>query len=196
MEHKGFVFDTKKFNRELRTTIISVTRTNNVISLKEYINNNLEREFSPYTGDPLASNWEDELENGDVQELVDFAMTCFYTFEEEQGLGYSWDALMQVLQNSSTEYEAEYYILGSSMKEGEFILDPGGMGTGFVQAEDVPTIYYKLIKISKEINDDYMAFIQDAIYELTFNELTNSLNQLIELYKSALQSNKGLLMTF
>lgn len=46
------------------------------------------------------------------------------------------------------KFEAEYYILGQAFKSDKFILDPGGIGLGFVYAEDIEDMYNYLKIIS------------------------------------------------
>ncbi|WPC39859.1 hypothetical protein [Clostridium sp. JS66] len=68
-------------------------------------------------------------------------MTCFYNPQEDMRLSYSWDGILQVLKKLKTKLPAEYYILGNPLRQDDFLLDPGRMGTGFVKAEDIGIIY-------------------------------------------------------
>ncbi len=82
--------------------------------LYKFINNHLRKVFSPYTGILLEADWESELENGGIQELADFSMTCFYSPYNDRGLSYSWDSILEALKNVSEKLDPEYCILGES----------------------------------------------------------------------------------
>jgi len=196
MEHKAFIFDTNKFNQELRQLILTAGKTNDPQPIKQFITNNFQKLKSPYTGEALYSKWETELASRDVQEYADFALTCFYSPEDDFGLAEAWDALLESFKRLFAENEAEYYILGKPLKEDTFTLDPGGMGMGFVEAKDI-------LEISRLLRNNRDSFIknglppaEDLLYELSMEELIEAYNDLFQLYQKAARDNKGLLMTF
>ncbi|WP_438347720.1 hypothetical protein ACP8HI_18885 [Paenibacillus sp. FA6] len=89
MEHKAYLFDTDAFSEELREIIITSGATMDTDSLKAFIIKNIGKARSVYTSELLNNEWEREIENGNVQELADFAMTCYYSPEEELGFSYT-----------------------------------------------------------------------------------------------------------
>lgn len=195
MEHKAYLFDTNGFMKELSETIITSGTTNDIKLLKEFIFNHLGIVRSVYTGELLDKEWEQELENGEVQELADFAMTCYYSPDEEQGLSYLWDALIEALVKLPTKFDPNYYILGRPLESEMFILDPGGMGLGFVYAEDVPSMYNELLELKRNLISNGLPS-NDLVYHASFSELIEAYDELVILYKDATEAKRGLLMTF
>ncbi len=196
MEHKAFIFDTQAFKEELYPIIISSGLDKNPIPLYKFINNHLGKVFSPYTGILLEADWESELENGGIQELADFSMTCFYSPDDDRGLSYSWDSVLEVLKNVSEKLDPKYCILGESLEAELFLLDPGGMGTGFVEAEDVPLIYKILVESKDKVVTNGLPSREDILYDINITELIEAYDELVLLYKDATEAKRGLLMTF
>ncbi|OAB38857.1 hypothetical protein [Paenibacillus glacialis] len=196
MEHKAYLFDTDAFSEELGEIIIASGATNDIDSLKAFITKNMGKVRSVYTGELLNNEWEKEIENGSVQELTDFAMTCYYSPEEELGFSYTWDALLEALSMVSPKFHPDYYILGRQLESGGFTLNPGGMGLGFVYADDIPSMYNELIDLKQKFIDNGMPSSNDLVYQITFPELIEAYDELIILYKEAKEAKCGLLMTF
>jgi len=188
MAHKAFVFDTVTFNKEVAGVILKAGIHNNTEVLRQYIHNNIGRARSPYSGDLLTEGWEDELEKGDVQELADFVMGCYYDPNADKGLAYEWDSLLAILKTLTTTQEANALILGLPLKKDGFTLDPGYMGTGFVQAEAVPACYDKLCNLEKRVNT-----VGQAENSWQIADLFASLKKL---YREASAQRSGLLLTF
>lgn len=196
MCHKAYVFDTSSFEKELSELIITSGNAANTDALKEFINSHIGEVKSVYTGDLLSYDWEKEIESGTVQEFADFAMTCYYSPEDEIGLSYSWDPLLEVLSMLPTSFEPYYYVLGRALESKMFQLNPGGMGLGFVYAEDISSIYNELVNLKQNLIDAGMPQSSDVIYDITLAELIEAYDELISLYKKAQEINQGLLMTF
>lgn len=198
MEHKTFIFDTNTFNQELREIIISSGRWDDTKSLKKFIKEHISKLYSPYTGELLDEDWEGELENEDVQEYSDFCLTYYYSPEEEYGLAYLWDALIEVLSKLQLSFEAEYCILGAAVETDDFILDPGGEGMGFVEAEDVPKIYGELINKKEEFEKTVIgnSLSEKTLFEVNYDELVEAYTELISIYKEASSRKLGLMITF
>lgn len=150
IEHKAYVFDTKNFNKELRKIILISGNTKNQSLLKNFINSKIGVVKSPYSGDLINIGWEKELENGDIQELADFAITCYYSPGEEMGISYAWDAVLTTLNRLPLKFNSDYYILGNTLETEIFKLDPGGMGLGFINAEDIPKMYNELNNLKED----------------------------------------------
>ncbi len=196
MEHKSFLFDTKGFELELCEIVIASGEKDEPRLLIQYNMNNIGKIRSPYTGEFLDDVWEDELEQGNVQELADLALTKFYSPEEELGLSYSWDSLLEALKQFPTPFHPEYCVLGYPVESEKFRLDPGGMGTGIVRTEDVPIIFRNLIELRNQFINSEFSEMDDSLYEYTFPELIEAYDELTQLYKEANDNKKGLLMTF
>lgn len=195
MEHKAFLFNTKGFEQELCSLIIASGGKNDPEPLREFIMNRMGRVRSVYTGELLDHDWEDELEVGNVQELADFSMTCFYDPDEDRGLAYAWDDLLENLKELPTSFDHEYVLLGRPVGSGTFQLDPGGMGMGFVQADDVPLLLKGLIEFRSTFAEKGMSS-DEALLEFSLSELIEAYDELILLYKEAVERHFGLLFTF
>lgn len=198
MEHKAFIFDTPKFNQELRSIILTSGVKDDPKRLKKFINTHLDQLTSPYTEEPLDADWEDELENEDVQEYADFALTYCYNLEEEIGLAYAWDALIGISENLDTDFDPEYVVLGEALEDDDFVLDPGQEGMGFVEAEDINEIYDELVELKESFTDAVkkISLSEDTLYEISETELLEGYQQLLTIYKTAKERNLGLMMTF
>ncbi|WP_438347719.1 hypothetical protein ACP8HI_18880 [Paenibacillus sp. FA6] len=96
----------------------------------------------------------------------------------------------------SPKFNPDYYILGRPLESGMFTLDPGGMGLGFVYAEDIPSMYNELIDLKRSFVDNGMPSSPDLVYQITYPELIEAYDELIILYKEAKEANCGLLMAF
>lgn len=196
MEHKAYIFDTNSFKKELSEIIINCGNMKNLEALNTFIRDNISRVKSPYTGELLDNEWEKELETGEIQELADFALTCYYSPEEDMGISYAWDELLTSLSTLPLKFNSNYYVLGRTLQTEKFILDPGGMGLGFVYAEDIPIMYNELINLSQVFKKMSLDIVNSVTYDVTFSELMDSYKELIALYKQAMEINYGLLMTF
>lgn len=197
MEHKAFIFDVRGFNDKLSALIIEACLQNDIAKLIKFIDDNVGIVCSPYIGELLDNNWREELENGDVLEVADFCITCFYNPKEDMGLSYSWDGVLETLKRLKTRLPAEYYILGNPLRKDKFIFDPGRMGTGFVKAEDIGVIYTDI----KELQDSFKesassSQVKVLLYDMSTEELLKSYGEVIKLYEKAFTANKGLLFTF
>lgn len=197
MEHKAFIFDIKGFNEKLSALIMEAGLKEDTTELVKFIDYNLGIVFSPYTGELLDKNWREELENGDVQEVADFCMTCFYDPQEDVGLSYSWDGVLKGLKKLATKLPAEYYILGNPLRKDNFLLDPGRMGTGFVKTEDIGVIYADIKELKESFRESVVSSqIKDLVYDMSSEEIIKSYDEVISLYEKAFTANRGLLFTF
>lgn len=189
MEHKAFLFNTTGFNKELASIIITAGLKNNEESLICFINENLEQLKSPYSGEELTAEWEEELEAQDIQELSDFAMTKYYNPDYELGLHSLWDQFLEYFELLQLNYNAEYYVLGKSLESKDFILDPGRMGLGFINSEHTSSMYDELLSLRA----NFVALCEENNID---RELVSTFNDLIRIYEKANEANCGLLMTF
>lgn len=188
MVHKAFLFDTVLFNKEVAGMILEAGVHNDTEVLRYFIERSIGRARSPYTGEVLEAGWETELENGTIQELADFVMACYYDPKDDKGLAYEWDSLLEALKKLITASEANALILGRALKKDGFSVDPGYMGTGFVQAEKVPALYDTLCGWEKNV--------KQIVLETNSPQLANAFASLKGLYREALAQGRGLLLTF
>jgi hypothetical protein len=189
MEHKSFLFNTSAFTKELSEIILTAGETDNEKLVISFINQNLNDLKSPYSGEELTSEWIEELETEDIQELADFAMTKYYNPDEELGLSYSWELLLESFDELDLKFNNEYYILGKSLDSENFTLDPGRMGLGFIDSQQISSIHKELISLKQN-------FINIFETESLDKEVIQAYEELIEIYEEAKESNCGLLMTF
>ncbi|MET3028334.1 hypothetical protein ABXT06_16765 [Flavobacterium sp. UW10123] len=189
MEHKSFLFNTSVFTKELSEIILTAAGTENETLLISFINENLDNLKSPYSGQKLTNEWHEELETEDIQELADFAITKYYNPNQELGLSFLWESLLELFDDLDLKYNCEYYILGKSLNYKNFILDPGKMGLGFVNSEHITDIHRELISLKEEFADICEAENFDE-------KIINAYEDLIMIYQEAKESNCGLLMTF
>lgn len=94
MDHKAFVFDTKKFHAEIEP-VMKDSITNAEVA-HQYICDHLDEFQSPYTGDTLEEGWEEEFGDLTLQVYFDILLTACYDVEDDWGLGEMWDAVNEV----------------------------------------------------------------------------------------------------
>ncbi|MBL0736342.1 hypothetical protein JI750_05565 [Flavobacterium sp. GN10] len=189
MEHKSFLFNTSAFIKELSEIILTAGDTENETLLISFINENLDNLKSPYSGEKLTKEWHEELETEDIQELADFALTKYYNPDQELGLSFVWESLLELFDDLDLKYNCEYYILGEFLSYKNFTLDPGKMGLGFVNSEHITDIHRELISLKE-------AFADICETENFDEKIINVYEELIMIYQEAKESNCGLLMTF
>jgi hypothetical protein len=131
IEHKAFVFDHLAFARELEPILKASLASGDVEVLREFIMAHLAALRDPYEGDELSDTWEAELENRDVHEYGDYALTRFYAPEADIGLGPAWGEV------EATLGQRVYDLLLGLPVGDERSFDPGRMGSYFQSSEDV-----------------------------------------------------------
>ncbi|WP_166243409.1 hypothetical protein [Paenibacillus turpanensis] len=196
MEHKAYLFDTNRFDRELKPVINTSVLLSDTKGLEDFISSHVGEVRSVYTGELLGIDWKNSLENGGIQELCDIALTLYYSPDEDMGLSYGWDALNEALSMTSIKFPSDYYILGESIEYGSFQLDPGGLGLGFVYSKDIAIMYNDLVSIKSALNHNGLPDPNAVLYQLTKSELLETYNELVLLYSAAYEKKWGLLMTF
>lgn len=93
MTHKAYAFDWSAFARdELHDILLDALSSGVTNALIRYIDANRYHLKNGDEGGPLSDNWnwKNELENFDVQEFGDLALTRFYDPMEDYGLVYDW----------------------------------------------------------------------------------------------------------
>lgn len=194
MEHKAFVFDTKTYMEQLNNLLVDRGANDDIATIRQFIEEHLDIMKSPYTGDELNEDWGEEIEKGDIQEYADFALTGYYNLNEDIGLSYEWDRLLEALKKLDL-IEAEYCILGKSIQKENFRIDPGYCGLGLVYAEDIPGLYQKLITFQNRLDEMNIEELKSFI-EIEQEDLKSVFEDLIFIFQSALNDKKGLMFTF
>jgi hypothetical protein len=127
MFHKANAFDWRAFERdELPELLSRALETNDTSGLLAYVERNQHVLKDPYEGDPLDDDWQALLENHDVHEFGDFALTRFYDPAADRGLGYSWNEIDDALPE-----EGRRALLGCSPGPAHNRFDPGRYGSYF-----------------------------------------------------------------
>lgn len=128
MEHKAFHFEWGLFEKEFLPFLSPALKTENPNKIIDFIESSLNHISDPYNGNPLTHNWKDELASLSIQHIADYALTKYYSVNDDFGLGDSWvklsDSLLQV------ELDA---FLGNSLKG----FDPGCYGSYFQSPEQI-----------------------------------------------------------
>ncbi len=95
MEHKAFVFDTERFHAEIEPVMRDSIRDIEVAH--RYICDHLDELQSPYTGDALDEDWEEEFGELTLQVCFDIMLTACYEVDDDMGLCDMWDAVNEVI---------------------------------------------------------------------------------------------------
>jgi hypothetical protein len=78
MSHKAYTFDWRGFELDLRPLLENALVADNTGLLETFIDDHREVLTHPYEGEPLSDDWRAALENRDVHEYGDYALTRFY----------------------------------------------------------------------------------------------------------------------
>ena len=191
MEHKAFVFDTEKFHTEIEPVMKDSIQDTEVAH--QYICDHLDEFQSPYTGDELSENWENEFGELTLQVYFDILLTACYNAADDRGLGDMWDAVNEVIKELDVFEEGELPVTGWEVEIDDVIVDPGMEGLGIIEHTEVEEILQAL-----EGNRDEAADIEpeDLMSEVEPEEIMEAYDNLCSLYEEALRQKKGLLLTF
>ena len=135
MIHKAYAFDWSAFARdELHDILLDALSSGDTNGLIRYIEANRHRLKDRYEGGPLSDNWnwKNELENFDVQEFADFALTRFYDPMEDYGLEYDYVDLAKHLPEANLTA-----LLGTPFGPPGAYFDPGRQGSYFQTPQEV-----------------------------------------------------------
>ncbi|MBE3718825.1 hypothetical protein HJ209_23740 [Vibrio parahaemolyticus] len=122
MEHKAYEFDWYEFQYELKPLMLEALSSNQTAIILHFIRENQSVLTDPYEGEALTENWFDELANESVQNLLDFALTKYYSLADDLGLDSDWANLSDGLN-----IEQRMALLGESINN----FDPGCYGSYF-----------------------------------------------------------------
>lgn len=191
MEHKAFVFDTKKFHAEIEPVMRDCIKDTEVAH--RYICGHLEELQSPYTGDTLEEGWEEEFGELTLQVYFDILLTACYEVEDDCGLGEMWDAVNEVIGQLDIFEEPQIAVLGREVNIEEVQVDPGMMGLGIVEHDEVSEIRNRLLENREEAEH---AEPEDLLYDAEPEEWMEAYDDLCSSYEEAARQGKGLLFTF
>lgn len=177
MEHKAFVLDYDAFADQLsdilQTSLVKVTDDD----LVDFIEANISSLKDPYEGDSLDSSWQDLVETQDAHSYGDFALTKFYDPASDIGLGYSWEAVQNLLNDASSGLGAA--ILGSPFGPANNYFDPGKMGSYFQKPGEV---------------QKNLSLLNNLVQQKP--QLSAGLSGAIEMLRQAAEAGRGLYVTF
>jgi len=127
MSHKAYAFDWRAFEADgLYALLLAALQSGDAGRIKRYIDAHYDDLRDPYEGEPLDTKWEALLENRDVHEYGDFALTRFYDPLDDRGLADDWSAIDGELCESDRAAMLGLPI-GPSGRE----FDPGRQGSYF-----------------------------------------------------------------
>jgi len=126
MEHKAYAFDWKRFEFDLHSILEQALAANDSAELEKFIDRHRPELKDPYEGKPLPEAWREMLENRDVHEHADFALTLYYDPADHWGVGYAWADLSEQLPP-----EAADALLGFPAGPPGALFDPGRYGSYF-----------------------------------------------------------------
>lgn len=175
MEHKAFIFDHQSFEKELRETLEEALANGNCENLVAFIHENKESLSDPYEGDPLEDDWESMIEVEDAHQYGDFALTRYYSPQDDIGLSSSWNVVQEIVTGIGNV--ATSPILGSTIGSESDPFDPGKAGSYLQSAEEVR---------------ESLAVLR-ALAETHQSE---ELSEAVALLQAASESGKGLYVTF
>ncbi|WP_345860757.1 hypothetical protein [Shewanella algae] len=135
IEHKAFIFNSDAFFEELQPILVNCMESDKISLIRDFIDENKEEIKDPYEGESVDDYWEDMIEEKDIQQYGDFALTKYYYPSDDIGLGSNWDKLSEYLVNSLGLNMSP--VLGYPLLNGDVIFDPGKMGSYFQTKEDV-----------------------------------------------------------
>lgn len=135
LDHKALVFDYRRFNVELAPLLYRALLERSSDELREFVNSDLGSFSDPYEGEPLARDWEAQLEFGNEHEVGDFALTRFYSPALNLGLGSEWLDVDRELRSLGDGLGLT--LLGTPFGPPENLFDPGRTGSYFQSPEDV-----------------------------------------------------------
>lgn len=126
MSHKAYAFDWQGFEFDLHPLLMAALATDDSTELATFIDGNRKTLSDPYEGEPLPEDWRAALENRDVHEYGDYALTRFYDPADECGIAEEWAEISERLPEA-----AATALLGFSVGPPERLFDPGRYGSYF-----------------------------------------------------------------
>jgi hypothetical protein len=154
-DHKAFSFDWSSFQNELAPILTRALSAEEAAAVAAFVDSHLDSCSSPYDGEPLDTRWQETLENGDIQEVADFALTKYYDPSADHGLNGSWADV-----ESSMAPLARAALLGSPfVAAAGALFDPGRMGSYFQSPEQVCASLETLRKLASPELSAFVEFL-------------------------------------
>ena len=126
MDHKAYAFNWTRFDLDLHPLLVDALAANDTTELEAFTDQHRQELTDPYEGAPLPEDWRAMLENRDVHEFGDFALTRHYNPRDEWGVGEEWMELSEQLSEAAVGA-----LLGSPVGPPEARFDPGRLGSYF-----------------------------------------------------------------
>ena len=126
MDHKAYIFDFEGFAAGLRPLLEKSLESNDVAPLVAFVDAQIEHVTLPWEATPLSRAWKEDLEQGDVQEVGDIALTKYYGADDDCGLHEHWKDVHERLPA-----DAQRALLGEPLGRSGALFDPGKMGSYF-----------------------------------------------------------------
>jgi hypothetical protein len=155
MEHKAFEFDWSAFDSELHRLLVDALAFNDSASLVEHIAGHIGQLRDPYEGEPLKPDWRSMLGNlDDIHTIGDFALTRYYDPKADFGIGGTWLAINEVLDQPT-----QSALLGQVVGQVLEPFDPGRMGSYFQSPEMLVQSIAALTSVNRPELHDYISFL-------------------------------------
>ena len=140
MSHKAYAFNWEAFTKDdVHDVLLRALESNDHTALVRYCRDQRARLRDPYEGQPLPPDWEGALENRDVHEYGDYALTRFYNPAEDRGLGEQWASVSSALSGGQRAA-----LLGTPLGPPANLFDPGRQGSYFQTPVDVVRSHRKI----------------------------------------------------
>jgi hypothetical protein len=133
MSHKAYAFDWRGFELDLRPLLEDALVADNTGLLETFIDDHREVLTDPYEGEPLSDDWRAALENRDVHEYGDYALTRFYNPADDCGIAEEWMRISERLSRPAANA-----LLGCPVGPPNRLFDPGRQGSYFQTPAQVP----------------------------------------------------------
>lgn len=132
MSHKAYAFDWRRFEFDLYPLVEDALAANDPAVLEAFIEAHRHALTDPYEGQPLPEDWRAVLENRDVHEYGDYALTRFYDPADECGIAEDWAEISHRLPTVAVDA-----LHGFSIGPPDRLFDPGRYGSYFQTPDQV-----------------------------------------------------------
>ena len=132
MCHKAYILDSVGFSAELRPLLEDCLSSSDVTALMAFVDAQRAHLTLPSEATPLPATWREDLEQGDVQEVGDLALTKYYDADDDCGIREYWRDVHEKLAP-----EVGAALLGEPLESNGGLFDPGRMGSYFQSPEGV-----------------------------------------------------------
>lgn len=155
MEHKAFAFDWNAFQGDLAPVLREALSSDAEAELAAFIERHRQSLTDPYEGEPLPEDWSSLMDNRDVQEHGDFALTHYYSPTDDFGIGGSWLAL-------ADSFPAAHALLGTPFGPEHRLFDPGRMGSYFQAPDTVNKSLRELSNADRPELSDFVNLLENC----------------------------------